>query len=160
MLPNRMRLNTVRTLSVKLDMMVVGSSWTPCNFNAPEPDKDVLEKSLSVYLNSSVGILAMLGNRSNRVPSYPRFSIDDQRKLVVPDFATIGTDAISTLAAAYDQHAESVMLPLPQMNDCLVRKALDDAVCVALAIDGETVATIRRQLAMEPSVTGKRYAGP
>ena len=160
LLPNRMRLNTVRTLSVKLDMMVVGSSWTPCNFNAPEPDKDVLEKSLSVYLNSSVGILAMLGNRSNRVPSYPRFSIDDQRKLVVPDFATIGTDAISTLAASYDQHAESVMLPLPRMNDCPVRKALDDAVCSALELDGETVATIRRQLAMEPSVTGKRYAGP
>ena len=64
------------------------------------------------------------------------------------------------MAAAYDQHAESVMLPLPQMNNCPVRRALDDAVCAALGIGEETVATIRRQLAMEPSVTGKRYAGP
>ena len=160
LLPHRIRLNTVRTLSVKLDMMALGSSWTPCNLNVPEPDRDVLEKSLSVYLNSSIGVLAMLGNRSNRVPSYPRFSIDDPRSLPVPDFATIGTDAVSKLAAAYDKYAESILMPLPQMNDCPVRKALDDAVCAALEIDGETVATIRRQLSMEPSVTGKRYAAP
>ena len=78
----------------------------------------------------------------------------------VPDFTAIGKSSVTSLAASYDQHAESVMLPLPQMNDCPVRKALDDAVCSALELDGETVATIRRQLAMEPSVTGKRYAGP
>ena len=40
-----------------------------------------------------------------------------------------------------------------------VRRALDDAVCDALGLDGERVATIRRNLAAEPSVTGKRYAG-
>ncbi len=39
-----------------------------------------------------------------------------------------------------------------------VRRALDDAVCGALGLDGERVATIRRNLAAEPSVTGKRYA--
>ena len=38
-------------------------------------------------------------------------------------------------------------------------QALDQAVCTALDLDPETVATIRRQLAAEPSVTGKRYAG-
>ena len=119
-----------------------------------------MEKSICAYMNSSIGILAILGNRSNKKPTYPNISIDDMHKLVVPDFAKIGESAVMSLAAAYDQHAESVMLPLPQMNDCPVRKALDDAVCAALAIDGETVATIRRQLAMEPSVTGKRYAGP
>ena len=102
--------------------------------------------------------------RSNRVAIIsPNISLDDLRKLMpVPDFtAKIGKSCSNpSLAASYDQHAESVMLPLPQMNDCPVRKALDDAVCSALELDGETVATIRRQLAMEPSVTGKRYAGP
>ena len=160
LLPHRMRLNTVRTLSVKLETLALGSSWTPCNLTVPEPDREDLEKSLSVYLNSSVGVLAMLGSRSNRVPSYPRFSLDDLRNMPVPDFTAIGKSSVTSLAASYDQHAESVMLPLPQMNDCPVRKALDDAVCSALELDGETVATIRRQLAMEPSVTGKRYAGP
>ena len=40
-----------------------------------------------------------------------------------------------------------------------VRRALDDAVASALGLDGETVAAVRRNLAMEPSVTGRRYAG-
>ena len=37
------------------------------------------------------------------------------------------------------------------------RRALDTAVASALGLDGELVATIRRHLAAEPSVTGRRY---
>ena len=51
------------------------------------------------------------------------------------------------------------VLPLPQMDADPTRRALDDAVASALGLDGETVAAIRRNLAMEPSVTGRRYAG-
>ena len=157
LLPNRMRLNTVRTLCVHLDTLALGSSWSPCNFVTAEHNKDGVEKSICVYLNSSIGILALLGNRTNRVPSYPRFSIDDLRKLVVPDFEAIGSDAVVQLAAAYDTHAEDVLLPLPQMDADPVRRALDDAVVLALGLDGEMVGTVRRSLAMEPSVTGRRY---
>ena len=101
-----------------------------------------------------------MGNRSNTSPSYPRFSMDDLRKLIVPNFQTLGKAAVNRLAQAYDQHANSVMLPLPQMNQCPVRQGLDEAVCEALGVAEEMVATIRRQLAMEPSITGKRYTGP
>ena len=159
LLPTRLFLPTARVTTARLDTPGLGSAWVPCKPNI-EIEDTVLEKGLCVYLNSSVGILAIMGDRSNRKPTYPNLSIDDMRKLVVPDFADIGEDAVTQLAAAYDQHAESVMLPLPQMNNCPVRRALDDAVCAALGIGEETVATIRRQLAMEPSVTGKRYAGP
>ena len=60
----------------------------------------------------------------------------------------------ATLAAAYDVHDHYVLLPLPQMNDCPVRRALDKAVKDALNLDGEMVANIRRTLAAGPSVTG------
>ena len=63
-----------------------------------------------------------------------------------------------TIAAAYAAHATDLLLPLPQMNECSTRQALDQAVCTALALDPETVATIRRHLAAEPSITAKRYA--
>ncbi len=159
LLPNRLRLNTVRALSVRLELPVVGSSWSPCNFAGPAQERENWEKAVCVYFNSSLGVLAMLGNRSNRVPSYPRFSIDDMRKLPVPDFAAIGEQAVAGLAAAYDEYADAVLLPLPQLNDCPTRQGLDAAVIAALGLDGELVANIRRQLAMEPSVTGQRYAG-
>jgi len=103
--------------------------------------------------------LALLGNRTNKILSYPHFSLDDLRKLIVPDFAAIGESAVAKLAAAYDALAERTLLPLPQMDADPARRALDDAVCDALGLDGERVANIRRNLAAEPLVTGKRYAG-
>ena len=100
-----------------------------------------------------------MGDRTNKKPTYPNLSLDDMRKLIVPNFATIGKDAVDKLAAAYDALAERTLLPLPQMDADPVRRALDVAVCDALGLDGERVETIRRNLAAEPSVTGKRYAG-
>ena len=160
LLPNRMRLNTVRSLCVRVDRSVVGSSWSPCNFSGDESTKEMLEKACCVYLNSTIGVLAFLGSRSNKIPSYPRFSLDDLRNLPIPNFSALGEKAIERLASAYDLNSTSTMLPIPQMNQCPVRKALDDAVGKALGLDKEMVATIRRQLSMEPSITSKRYAGP
>ena len=156
-LPNRMRLNTVRTVSVRLDTPAIGSAWTPCRLIAGESGIETLEKALCVYLNSSIGVLALLGNRTNKTPSYPQFSLDDLRKLVVLDFTTIGKVATASLAATYDMYASDVLLPLPQIDHCPVRRGLDDAVLEALDLDGEMVATIRRSLAAEPSVTGRPY---
>ena len=159
MLVSRARLNTVRAFSVRLEERALGSLWVPCKLTAPVVDEITDEKAVCVYLNSSLGILAWLGNRTNKIPSYPQFSIDDLRKLPVPDFAALGPAAVTGLAAAYDQQANAILLPLPQLNDCPARMALDAAVIAALDLDGELVANIRRQLAMEPSVTGQRYAG-
>ena len=159
MLPTRAYLNTTRMLGVRLDRRALGSAWVPCKPNIEGVSQELAEKALCVYLNSSVGVLAMLGNRSNKKPTYPQFSMDDLRKLFVPDFGAIGTGAAWTLALAYDALSESEVLPLPSMDACPTRRALDDAVCAALGADAETVSEIRRQLSAEPSVTGKRYAG-
>ena len=45
------------------------------------------------------------------------------------------------------------------MNADPVRAALDREVCAALGIDPDRAAAIRRRIAAEPSVTGKRFAG-
>ncbi len=159
MLVSRARLNTVRAFTVRLEERGLGSLWVPCKLTAPVVDEITDEKAVCVYLNSSMGIFAWLGNRTNKIPSYPQFSIDDMRKLPAPDFAAIGQEAVTGLAAAYDEYADAVLLPLPQLNGCPARQGLDAAVIAALGLDGELVANIRRQLAMEPSVTGQRYAG-
>ena len=160
MLPQRIRLNTVRTIVAKLENPALGSAWIPCRPKSPVTSIESTEKAFCTYFNSSIGVLAVLGGRSSRVLNYPWFSMDDLNKLLVPNFPVLGDAVVDKLAAAYDKYAEQVMLPLPQMNQCPVRLALDEAVAEALNIDGETVATSRRQLAMEPSITGKRYAGP
>lgn len=158
LLPNRFRLNTVRASAVRLDVPTIGSAWTPCRLAEGGTDVATLEKALCVYLNSTIGILALLGNRSNTTPAYPRFSLDDLRKLLVPDFFAIGSNAADALAKTFDAHAEDVLLPFPQMNECHVRRSLDDAIIAVLDLDEEMIVTMRRSLASEPSITAKRYS--
>ena len=158
MLPTRLFLKTTRMLSVRLNTPALGSAWVPCKPNTADIETETLEKALCVYLNSSIGILALLGDRSNKKPTYPQFSMDNLHKIITPDFTAID-GAVDRLAEAYDAHAKDALLPLPRMDECETRRALDDAVVEALGVDAETVAAVRRSLAAEPSVTGRRYEG-
>ena len=51
------------------------------------------------------------------------------------------------------------MLPFPMMADDRMRDLIDGAVSRGLGLDGEWMATIRRELGREPSVTGGVGAG-
>ena len=158
LLPMRARLNTVRAMGVLLEDPALGSAWTPCKPRRVRGiGTETLEKALCVYLNSSVGVLGLLGDRSNKAPSYPRFSMDDLKKMPVPDFGAIGRRAAARLAEAYDAHAGDALLPLPSMAECSTRRALDRAVADALGFEVEAVSIIRRSLVEEPSLTGRPY---
>ena len=89
---------------------------------------------------------------------FPKPSLDDLRNLIVPGFDEKESESLRLLSEAYDSNSEASFLPLQQMDSCNTRRALDDAVCAALGLDAELVSTVRRQLAAEPSVTGKRYS--
>ena len=135
LLPHRMRLNTARIAAVTLPEPVVGSIWAPCR-----PHDATTVEALCLYLNSSVGLLALLGGRDSRIPSYPSFSIDTLRSLPVPDFDALGADARDAMTSAFDSLKDETLQPLPQMNEDPVRKRIDDAVASALALDPEWVA--------------------
>ena len=160
LLSTRLRLTTTKVAAVRLDTRSVGSAWVPCKMDVPEEHlRENREKALCAFLNSSVGVLSLLGNRTNKIPSYPNLSIDDLRKLPVPDFETIGDGAVWMLAMAYDCLAEQPMESLQEMDRCDTRRSLDESVCAALNIDPEIVAGIRRQLVSEPSITGEQFFG-
>ena len=154
LLAMRARLNTVRAVSVRLNERALGSAWVPCK---PYSQDVSIEKAICAYLNSTVGILAILGNRSIKHLSYSRFSMNDLRRIPVPDFVKMDEDKMKMMTAAYDDLCDSILLPLPQMNECDTRKKLDDIIVAALGIDEELAAAIRRELTREPSITGRRY---
>ena len=158
MMPARVHLPTVRVFSVRLSQRTLGSAWVPCQPQIDDIADDMLEKAFCAYFNSSIGILALLGNRSNKTLSYPQFSMTNIRSAPIPDFAVIGRDAVHILADAYDEMCERVLMPLPQMENDSVRIALDRAVCQSLSIQVDCAVEIRRHLVNEPSVTNKRYA--
>ena len=159
LLAMRARLNTVRAFSVRLPQSGLSSMWVPCKptGNYEALDVETVEKAICVYLNSVIGVLAILGDRTNKIPSYPQFSMNDLRRIPVPDFVKMDEAKVKMMAAAYDDLCDSILLPLPQMNECDTRKKLDDMIVAALDIDAELAAAIRRELTREPSITGRPY---
>ena len=147
LLPSQLRLNLARVAAVMLPERAVGSRWIPCRPHDPD-----LAKALCLYLNSAPGLLTLLGGRDSRVPSYPSFSLDTLRSLPVPSFAELDVDARAKLSETFDLLQKETLLPLPYMHKDPVRKQIDDAVTSALGLDPEWVATVRRELAREPSV--------
>ena len=154
LLPHRLRLNLARVIAVMLPEQAVGSIWTPCRPHNPD-----LANALCLYLNSTPGLLSLLGARDNRVPSYPSFSLDTLRSLAVPNFAALGAAERDLLSSWFVWVQNETLQPFPQMHEDPVRQQIDDAVIKALGLDPEWVATIRRELAREPSVTDARH-GP
>ena len=125
----------------------VGSMWTPCRLHSFD-----IAKALCLYLNSTPGLLALLGGRDNRVPSYPSFSMDTLRSLHVPDLTRLGDADLQQLNGTFDQLQNETLQPLPQMADDPVRARIDDAVSEMLGLDSDWVDAVRRALAREPSV--------
>ena len=153
LIADRLRLNLARASSVMLDNPAQGGSWTATK---PKDGKRATAAAICAWLNSSVGLMGMLAERDNRVPSYPKFQTTTLRALRVPDFRE-HTKARNALAKVYDRRKDATLAPFPQMADDPVRRKLDNAVCAALSLDPEWVARVRNELAREPSVTGKQY---
>ena len=112
-LPHRMRLNTVRAVSVRVDMPAVSSAWTPCKPFDTNVNNEIMEKVLCLYLNSSFGILAILADRSNKTLSYPQFSMQQLQELPVPNFSSAGLNALASLAEKYDDLSQKNSVASP-----------------------------------------------
>ena len=152
LLPHRLWLPLARVAAVMLPERAVGSIWTPCRL--PDPD---MAKAVCLYLNSTPGLLSLLGARDNRKPSYPSFSLDTLRSLPVPNFAALGAAERDLLSSWFGWMQNETLQPFPQMHEDPVRQQIDDAVIKALGLEPEWVATMRRELTREPSVTDARH---
>ena len=150
LLPHRLRLNLARVVTVMLPEQAVGSIWTPCRPRDPD-----IAKALCLYLNSTLGLLSLLAARDNRVPSYPSFSLDTLRSLPVPNFAALGAAERDLLNGWFGWLQNETLQPFPKMREDPVRRQIDNAMTKALGLDPEWVATMRGELAREPSVTDR-----
>ena len=129
------------------------SRRTPCRPHDPN-----FAKALCLYLNSTPGVLTLLGGRDNRKPSYPSFSLDTLRSLPVPDFRAVDSERMTLLGRAFDQLQDKTLQPFPQMDVDPGRQQIDDVVAQILGLDPEWVDRVRRELTREPSVTDARQA--
>ena len=159
LLPARLRTPITRVTAVFSEEAIMGNAFVPYH---PEPgrhDSVSIQKALVAYLNSTVGITALLGVTSNKIINYPNWSVNNRYLIPFPDWGKLSVRSVKALVAAYDGLCGQEFQQLRYMLTCATRKELDTAVAQALGIPGEVMEQARIALASEPAITGKTFTG-
>ena len=159
MLPSRLSVPNTIITTLYADKPTVGSAFVPYRPIAGSHNQERVDKACVAYLNSSVGITALLGVTSNKKIVYPNWSVEDHYRIPFPSWGKLSAAQVEALAGAYDALADAPMLPLREMLGCDVRERLDAAVGAALGIPWDAVELLRVALASEPAVTGRTFTG-
>ena len=132
--------------------------WTNYSIKQNYRQPEEYEKALCVYLNSTLGILAMIGGSTLREdPKRLWPTVVQMNSLPIPDFSQ-EDGALRTMAAAFDELGECELSPLSQLDTCPERSSIDNAVGMSLGIGEDLVRSIREHLVAEPVVAGESDA--
>lgn len=155
LLPETLQPNITHVSALNSSLPTVGVSWTPVRpYPNTTENHTKWSKAITAYLNSTVGIISILGIRIPRKPLYPRFSINGcQDSIPVPSF--LETD-ISTLSDIFDDVAKIETRKWSDPNDP-IRIKLDKSLSKIIKLDYPLVEKMRFELSQEPMCTGKRY---
>ena len=159
LIPTRLSISNTRITTVLSEPATVGNAFAPYHPSPGPHDLSDVEKATVAYLNSTAGIIAMLGVTTNRKIVYPNWSVDDWYQVPFPDWGKLTSEQVEALAAAYDELCHSELQELRAMLKCDTRRQLDDAVAAALGIPSNMMEAARIALASEPAVTGKTFTG-
>ncbi len=145
----RLRLDTARVVAMRCNTRVLSNVWWPVRI------EDVpTEKALAVWLNSSLGILTILAQRTSTEGGWVATKKADLEKLPVLDTGQLTPVQLQALSDLFDELAEEEFDRLPAMADCPTRRALDDGLSRILGLPD--LGTLRTLLATEPVVSNKR----
>ncbi len=149
LIAERLRLNTARVVSMCIEMPVLSNVWWPV-----KTTKHDLDKALCAYLNSSVGILALLATRNTTMGNWVKLKKADLKEMPVLDVRAISASQLRRLSNLFDDMEEEEFEPLPAMAYCPARKRLDDGISEILGLPD--LGNLRRLLASEPVVSNRR----
>jgi hypothetical protein len=146
-----MRLNTVRAVTVHTTEKVLSNVWWSFVFHH-QKDAKILdaEKALVLWLNSTIGILILLGQREETEGAWVKFKKPSLLSMPVLDLWNLPSAALSKLAAAYDQLADKSLLTLGEIDCDTTRRAIDESLGEVLGLPDLSI--LREMLAREPIV--------
>lgn len=151
-IPARIRTTSAATVSVISPQPALGSAWVPVR-SKTEPVGCEWEKAICAYLNSTVGVLALLAEASPVVLGRPEMSLDALRRVRVPKLSEI---QIGQLADVYGE-LKNRNLERLRFADSAIRTALDRHVCEIVGLPIKDTDIARCLLAEEPGITGRRH---
>ena len=145
----RFRLNTVRVVSMRADTNVLGSMWWPVRVDDP-----TVEKALTVWLNSSLGLLTLMAVRNTTQGGWVQLKKADLEELPVLDTRSLSPKQLKGLSDVFNEMTEAEFERLPGMAHCPARQALDSGVSRILGLPD--LSKLRDLLASEPVISNRR----
>jgi hypothetical protein len=150
MIAERSRLNTQRTLAVRLPERGLSNVWWPvCLLK----ENENAEKVLALWLNSTLGILTLVAHRVPTEGAWVQFKKPTIEKLPVLDVLALPTSQLAQLARAYDAVARTELNTIQNMADDPVRAFADDAFARVLGLP--SLHSLRAELAAEPVICNR-----
>ena len=150
LLPVSIQTYRARVIAVRLDRPTLGSYWMTVDFFQ---NKEKMEKAICAFLNSTLGIISMLGIRKTRILLYPDFPLECVKKTSIP---CLDNQKLNDLSMVFDKYADAVLGKWSDANNP-ERTELDGEVSEILGIDHELISLAREELAKEPMCTNQRY---
>ncbi len=145
----RLRLNTTRVVAMRSNESALSNVWWPMRI-----EDEATEKALTVWLNSTLGLLAILAQRTSTEGSWVALKKADLQVLPVLDTRQLSVTQVQGLSDLFDALTESEFERLPAMADCEARRSLDDGLSKILNLPDLT--TLRTLIATEPVVSNRR----
>ncbi|MYC33072.1 MAG: hypothetical protein F4X64_07840 [Chloroflexi bacterium] len=149
LIAERLWLETNRVIAMRTDVRVLSNVWWPVKI-----DEVSHEKALAVWLNSSLGLLTLLAQRTSTRGGWVGMKKADLEQLPTLDVRALTPQQLQALSQLFDNAAADEFQRLPAMADCPTRRRLDNGLSDILGLpdlDG-----LRRLLASEPVVTNRR----
>lgn len=145
----RLRLDTARVVAMWSEREVLSNVWWEVGV------EDVRqEKALVLWLNSSLGLLTVLAQRTTTEGGWVAMKKADLEELPVLDTRALSDEQLEDLASLFDELAEAEFARLPDMADCYARSRLDEGLSRILGLPN--LQTLRQLLATEPVVSNRR----
>ncbi len=145
------RVNTQRTFCVLLNAPVLSNVWWSFN---PHNDDDNLLKPLSLWLNSSLGIMSILSQRGETEGAWIKLRKPNIEAVPVPDLRKLKENQLRYLNDVFDSICNENIDIFPNMRNDSVRKQIDQA--IAEILGAPDFNTLRTLLAQEPVVCLKK----
>ncbi len=149
LIAERLRLNTARMFALWSETNVLSNVWWPVKV-----DDAQTEKALTLWLNSSLGLLTVLATRTSTEGPWVKLKKADLQELPVLDVRALDDARLAALADLFDELAEAEFARLPDMGACHARGRLDEGLARILGLPA--LAPLRELLASEPVVSNRR----
>ncbi len=134
---------------MRSDKRVLSNVWWPVRV-----EDAATEKAIAVWLNSSLGLLTILAQRTSTRGGWVAMKKANLEELPVLDVRQLSPAQLQAMSDLFDGLVEAEFERLPDMADCPSRRVLDDGLCRILGLPD--LGTLRTLLASEPVVSNQR----